>query len=116
MEAAKKDTDQFHALEESLEKAKAQTQMYSEAMENLQTEYEGLEQENIQLKKAAAVQKEDKRLSMPRKPSPFETSMEEDSIVGDLSDAAEYADMHHHVSTKKKKVSHDKLNLMDIKT
>ncbi|KAI9276978.1 hypothetical protein BDA99DRAFT_123585 [Phascolomyces articulosus] len=104
MEAAKKDTEQFLALEESLEKAKAQTQMYSEAMENLQTEYEGLEQENIQLKKAAAAQKEDKRLSMPRKPSAFEGNsvVEEDTVtLGDLSDAAEYADMHHHMEILK---------------
>ncbi|KAI8145083.1 hypothetical protein BJV82DRAFT_47139 [Fennellomyces sp. T-0311] len=101
MEAAKKDTEQFHALEESLEKAKAQTQMYSEAMENLQTEYEGLEQENIQLKKAAAVQKEDKRLSIPRKPSNFEMSVEESVDAGDMPDAGEYADMRNHMEILK---------------
>ncbi|KAI9493077.1 dynein associated protein-domain-containing protein [Zychaea mexicana] len=107
MEAAKKDTEQFHALEESLEKAKAQTQMYSEAMENLQTEYEALEQENNQLKKVAAAttQKEDKRLSIPRKPSGYDTSnssiVEEETVVGELSDAAEYADMHNHMEILK---------------
>lgn len=66
MENAKKDAEQIHMLEEELDKAQAQAQMYSEAMENLQAEYEALEQENIQLKRAMAARNENKRSSMPK--------------------------------------------------
>lgn len=64
METVKKQADQV--LEETLAKTQAQEKVYSEAVENLQAEYDALEQENIQLKKNAA-KKEEKRLSAPKK-------------------------------------------------
>lgn len=64
METVKKQADQ--AMEETLTKTQAQEKMYTEAVENLQAEYDALEQENIQLKKNAA-KKEEKRLSAPKK-------------------------------------------------
>ncbi|KAF1804875.1 hypothetical protein FB192DRAFT_1053409 [Mucor lusitanicus] len=64
METVKKQADQ--TLEETLAKTQAQEKMYTEAVENLQAEYDALEQENIQLKKNAA-KKEEKRLSAPKK-------------------------------------------------
>ncbi|GAN11005.1 dynactin [Mucor ambiguus] len=64
METVKKQADQ--ALEETLTKTQAQEKIYTEAVEKLQAEYDGLEQENIQLKKNAA-KKEEKRLSAPKK-------------------------------------------------
>lgn len=66
METVKKQADQISILEETLGKSQAQEQMYAEAMENLQSEYDVLEQENILLKKNAA-KKEEKRLSAPKK-------------------------------------------------
>lgn len=75
METVKKQADQIIVLEETLTKTQAQEQMYAEAMENLQTEYDALEQENMQLKKNAA-KKEEKRLSAPKK---AEFDMMEDS-------------------------------------
>jgi dynactin 1 len=64
METVKKQADQTN--EEILAKTQAQEQMYAEAMENLQAEYDALEQDNISLKKNAA-KKEEKRLSVPKK-------------------------------------------------
>lgn len=66
METVKKQADQIILLEETLNKSQTQEQMYAEAMENLQTEYDALEQENLLLKKNAA-KKEEKRLSTPKK-------------------------------------------------
>lgn len=64
METVKKQADQ--ANEEILTKTRSQEQMYAEALENLQTEFDALEQENLALKKNAA-KKEEKRLSVPKK-------------------------------------------------
>lgn len=58
MESAKKQGEQIAELESGLSKSQSQMQMYAEAMENLQAEYDTLEQENIQLKKAAAKRNE----------------------------------------------------------
>lgn len=66
MEFAKKEAEQLSQLEDALEKAHSQEQMYVEAMDNLQAEYDVLEQENIQLKKEAT-KKEEKRQSLLKK-------------------------------------------------
>ncbi|KAI8375957.1 dynein associated protein-domain-containing protein [Radiomyces spectabilis] len=66
METVKKQAVQITQLEENLHKAQTQEQMYAEAMENLQAEYDALEQENIELKKTA-VQTEEKTQSAPKK-------------------------------------------------
>jgi dynactin 1 len=66
MEVAKKEVEQIKSLEEDLEKSLNQEQMYAEAMENLQNEYDALETENIQLKKEAS-KREEKRQSLLRK-------------------------------------------------
>lgn len=58
MEGVKKQGEQIVELESGLAKSQSQMQMYAEAMENLQAEYDSLEQENIQLKKAAAKRSE----------------------------------------------------------
>ncbi|KAI8329056.1 dynein associated protein-domain-containing protein [Chlamydoabsidia padenii] len=58
METAKKQAEQIVILEENLQKSQSQEQMYSEAMENLQAEYDSLERENGQLKKAMSVKEE----------------------------------------------------------
>lgn len=58
MEGVKKQGEQISELESGLAKSQSQMQMYAEAMENLQAEYDTLEQENIQLKKAAAKRSE----------------------------------------------------------
>lgn len=58
MEGVKKQGEQIGELESGLAKSQSQMQMYAEAMENLQAEYDTLEQENIQLKKAAAKRSE----------------------------------------------------------
>lgn len=79
METVKKQADQITVLEETLTKTQAQEQMYAEAMENLQTEYDALEQENTQLKKNAA-KKEEKRLSAPKK-TDFDMMEDSSSIL-----------------------------------
>ena len=79
METVKKQADQITVLEETLTKTQAQEQMYAEAMENLQTEYDALEQENTQLKKNAA-KKEEKRLSAPKK-ADFDMMEDSSSIL-----------------------------------
>ena len=66
METVKKQADQINVLEETLSKTQAQEQMYAEAVENLQVEFDALEQENLLLKKNAT-KKEEKRLSVPKK-------------------------------------------------
>ncbi|CEP09589.1 hypothetical protein [Parasitella parasitica] len=83
METVKKQADQINMLEETLAKTQAQEQMYAEAMENLQTEYDTLEQENLQLKKNAA-KKEEKRLSAPKK-TDFDM-MEDSSTMLEIDD------------------------------
>jgi dynactin 1 len=64
--------------------------MYAEAIDNLQAEFDALEQENAQLKKknATNTKKEDKRISIPKKSSEYDldhdesnSAMEMDSIT-----------------------------------
>ncbi|KAI7898739.1 dynein associated protein-domain-containing protein [Cokeromyces recurvatus] len=62
MEIVKKQAEQINSLEETLSKVQGQEQMYAEAMENLQIEYDALEQENTELKKNA-LKNEEKRFS-----------------------------------------------------
>lgn len=54
MTVAKKQTEQIATLEESLAKSQAQEHMYAEAIENLQAEFDALEQEHSKLKATAA--------------------------------------------------------------
>ncbi|CEJ02773.1 Putative Dynactin 1 [Rhizopus microsporus] len=70
METVKKQAEQIQMLEETLSKSQQQEQMYSEAIDNLQAEYDNLEQEHIKLKKEIA-QKEEKRLSASKKAELF---------------------------------------------
>lgn len=85
METVKKQAEQITVLEETLSKTQTQKQMYAEAMENLQTDNDTLEQEIVQLKKNAA-KKEEKRLSVPKSNSSLdheessELSLETDNI------------------------------------
>ncbi|KAI7903289.1 uncharacterized protein BX663DRAFT_47159 [Cokeromyces recurvatus] len=66
MEIAKKEVEHMKSLEEDLEKSMNQEQMYVEAMENLQNEYDALEMENMQLKKEVS-KREETRQSLLRK-------------------------------------------------
>lgn len=77
MDVAKKEVEQIKSLEDDLEKSLNQEQMYAEAMENLQNEYDVLEAENIQLKKEAN-KREEKRQSILRKAN-FDLTESEDS-------------------------------------
>ncbi|CEG82120.1 Putative Dynactin 1 [Rhizopus microsporus] len=70
METVKKQAEQIQILEETLAKSQQQEQMYSEAIDNLQAEYDNLEQEHTKLKKEIA-QKEEKRLSASKKAELF---------------------------------------------
>lgn len=63
---AKKEAEQLSQLEDALEKVHGQEQMYMEAIDNLQAEYDLLEQENVQLKKDAT-EKEETRQSLLKK-------------------------------------------------
>ncbi|KAI9490050.1 hypothetical protein BDB00DRAFT_567556 [Zychaea mexicana] len=56
MVTVKKQAEQIATLEETLQKSQTQETMYAEAIENLQAEYDALEQENTKLKKATAAQ------------------------------------------------------------
>jgi dynactin 1 len=58
METAKKQAEQIVVLEDNLQKSQSQEQMYAEAMENLQAEYDSLERENGKLKMAVSVKEE----------------------------------------------------------
>ncbi|KAG0172688.1 hypothetical protein DFQ28_009666 [Apophysomyces sp. BC1034] len=66
MEIARKEADQVGSLEESLQKAQEQEQIYAEAMENLQLEYNTLQQKNAELR-ISVNKKEEKRLSAQKK-------------------------------------------------
>ncbi|ORZ03356.1 dynein associated protein-domain-containing protein [Syncephalastrum racemosum] len=68
MIAAKKQADQIGALEDTLQKTQAQEHMYAEALDNLQAEYDALQQEMVELKKRAAVSQEEQRQNVPKKP------------------------------------------------
>ncbi|KAI7878238.1 hypothetical protein K492DRAFT_133006 [Lichtheimia hyalospora FSU 10163] len=101
MEAAKKEAEQIMTLENDLEKAKAQTQMYSEAVDNLQIEYETLEQENIELRKQVSM-KEDKRRSIPMmKPGAFDDESTAEATMLTEDNLNEIADMQTHMETLK---------------
>ena len=52
METVKKQADTIHGLESELSKARKQERAYEEAMEQLQTDLDVLEQENAKLKAA----------------------------------------------------------------
>lgn len=67
MIAAKKQADQIASLEDTLQKTQAQEQMYAEALDNLQAEYDALQQETVELKKRAAVSQEEQRQNTPKK-------------------------------------------------
>ncbi|CEG77110.1 hypothetical protein RMATCC62417_11909 [Rhizopus microsporus] len=79
METAKKELEHVKTLEEDLEKSLNQEQMYVEAMENLQAEYDALEAENNMLKKEAS-KREEKRQSMLRKAN-FDLTEQEDTTT-----------------------------------
>jgi dynactin 1 len=76
MDIAKKEVEHIKSLEEALEKSSNQEQMYAEAVENLQSEYDVLEAENNLLKKEAN-KREEKRQSVLRKAN-FDLSLEVD--------------------------------------
>lgn len=84
MENAKKEMEQIKFLEADLEKSKQQEQMYAEAIENLQSEYDTLEAENNELKKEAN-KREEKRQSMLKKANfdLFTTTAEEENHVAE---------------------------------
>ncbi|KAI8647403.1 dynein associated protein-domain-containing protein [Parasitella parasitica] len=77
IEVAKKEMARIKSLEDDLDKSLNQEQMYVEAMENLQNEYDQLEIENSQLKKEAS-KREEKRQSILRKAN-FDLAEGEDS-------------------------------------
>lgn len=79
MEIAKREIEHVKSLEEALEKTTNQEQMYAEALENLQSEYDILEVENNTLKKEANKRNE-KRQSMLRKAN-FDLNMEGDDTT-----------------------------------
>jgi cell division protein FtsB len=86
MEIAKKEVEHIKSLEEALEKSSNQEQMYAEAVENLQAEYDILEAENNALKKEAN-KREEKRQSVLRKAN-FDLSIEGDDGSSSSSSAA----------------------------
>ena len=90
MEIAKKEVEQKKLLEEALEKSSNQEQMYAEAVENLQSEYDTLEAENNMLKKEAS-KREEKRQSILRKAN-FDLSLGEDS-TNNSADSATMQEM-----------------------
>jgi dynactin 1 len=97
MEFAKKESEQISQLESALEKAHDQEQMYMEAMDSLQAEYDLLEQENMELKKETA-KKEETRQSLLKKINYDDmyfsaTDIHDDSPTG-------YKTMDGHVSQK----------------
>lgn len=76
MEIAKREVEHIKSLEEALDKSSNQEQMYAEAVENLQSEYDILEVENNTLKKEAN-KREEKRQSILRKAN-FDLTIEGD--------------------------------------
>lgn len=71
METVKKQAEQIAILEESLQKSQTQEQMYAEAIENLQSENDGLEQENAKLKSLISKKEEERSsatsVNLPKK-------------------------------------------------
>lgn len=105
MEIAKKEVEHIKSLEEALEKSSNQEQMYAEAVENLQAEYDILEAENNMLKKEAN-KREEKRQSILRKAN-FDLSLNEDDNTSATSSsvmqemAGSYYEMTSQVETLK---------------
>jgi dynactin 1 len=97
MEVAKKEVEQIKSLEEDLEKSLNQEQMYAEAMENLQNEYDALELENNQLKKEAS-KREEKRQSILRKAN-FDLAEEDSANMQEM--AGSYYEMTGQMETLK---------------
>ncbi|KAI8984000.1 dynein associated protein-domain-containing protein [Mycotypha africana] len=79
MEMARREAEKIKSLESDLEKALSQEQMYAEAMENLQNEYDTLEAENNNLKKEAS-KREEKRQSLLRKANFVELAERDDPV------------------------------------
>ncbi|CEP07590.1 hypothetical protein, partial, partial [Parasitella parasitica] len=98
MDVAKKEMGRIKSLEDDLEKSLNQEQMYVEAMENLQSEYDQLEEENSQLKKEAS-KREEKRQSLLRKAN-FDLAEGDDSEHMQEM-AGGYYEMAGHVETLK---------------
>lgn len=98
MEVAKKEMEQIKSLEDDLEKSMNQEQMYAEAMENLQNEYDQLEMENNQLKKEAS-KREEKRQSILRKANFDLTESEDSEHMQEM--AGGYYEMAGHMETLK---------------
>ena len=98
MEVAKKEMEQIKSLEDDLEKSMNQEQMYAEAMENLQNEYDQLEIENNQLKKEAN-KREEKRQSILRKANFDLTESEDSEHMQEM--AGGYYEMAGHMETLK---------------
>ncbi|CAO0794338.1 unnamed protein product [Mucor circinelloides] len=98
MEVAKKEMEQIKSLEDDLEKSMNQEQMYAEAMENLQNEYDQLELENNQLKKEAS-KREEKRQSILRKANFDLTEGEDTEHMQEM--AGGYYEMAGHMETLK---------------
>lgn len=98
MEVAKKEMEQIKSLEDDLEKSINQEQMYEEALENLQMEYDQLEIENNQLKKEAS-KREEKRQSILRKANFDLTEGEDSEHMQEM--AGGYYEMAGHMETLK---------------
>lgn len=86
MTVAKKQTEQIATLEESLAKSQTQEQMYAEAIENLQAEFDALEQEHGKLKAAAAQSEMKWQMAADNKksehdPSTSDTSTKETEVA-----------------------------------
>lgn len=91
MAIVKKQTEQIASLEESLQKSQAQEHMYAEAIENLQAEYDALEQENARLKKAAAQKEEQRQAAPPKQPeyeAPEDGATKTAEAVGNCNEVA----------------------------
>lgn len=98
MEVAKREVEQIKSLEEALEKSSNQEQMYAEAVENLQNEYDILEAENNMLKKEAN-KREEKRQSILRKAN-FDLSIEGDDMATNSSTMQEMAGSYYEMTSQ----------------
>lgn len=98
MEVAKREVEQIKSLEEALEKSSNQEQMYAEAVENLQNEYDILEAENNMLKKEAN-KREEKRQSILRKAN-FDLSIEGDDMAANSSTMQEMAGSYYEMTSQ----------------
>ncbi|ORX48475.1 hypothetical protein DM01DRAFT_255950 [Hesseltinella vesiculosa] len=99
LEHAKKEAEQIAGLEQALEKAQQQEQMYVEAMDNLQAEHDVLDQELTHLKKEAA-KKEEKRQSLLKKMT-YDATATDASDMPTHSAAGSYQEMDGQIQTLK---------------